>query len=125
MSRRIVLSFAILLMTTVFAGCYRTRLHFGPTPAPIRASKTDIYYVIGIVPLSGPIGIDGICPDGVALIYQWEGLFSAAAKYLSGGVIAAREVEVFCRSGAQANAMMDEDGMLYDVEMISLASPQS
>jgi hypothetical protein len=102
-----------VLAIGALSGCYRTHLVFdGGTPRDIDApgvaktAKFSRTFVIGLWELDAPIPIDGICPSGVAYIYQRLGGWAWVIAVISGGIVEARDVAIVCRDGSRAEVKL-------------------
>jgi hypothetical protein len=116
MTRTVRLALALLLVTTGI-GCYRVNMSFGRNPAPHPASQLNRSFILGLWALDTPIGLDSICPTGVAAVEQWQGVFAGLVLYLSAGIVDSRAIEIYCADGAHARVLLGEDGLIEYVEL--------
>ncbi|PIE18968.1 MAG: hypothetical protein CSA65_03630 [Proteobacteria bacterium] len=103
-----------VLVATLLSGCYRTHLVFdGGMPRdidrPRQAKVANLHrtFVFGLWELDGSIPIDGVCPSGVAYIYQRLGGWSWVISVLSSGLVAGRDMTVVCCDGSRVELKVE------------------
>ncbi len=93
---------AVVAAALFLSGCFQHTFHVNndaaPEPTP-RYVDWNHHVLWGLVDTSGPVNVDAVCPDGVAIIHDEMSVVNSLLAIVTGGIYAPTTTTVYCAQG--------------------------
>lgn len=115
-TRWLTRTMAVGLLALSLGGCFHsTFLNGGDgagAPSPMYTERWYHGAVLGLVDLSGPVGLDEVCPSGWTRIDTSTSFLNGIVEGLVGGLYSPQTVTIYCKGGQAFDAVRDDKGMV-------------
>ncbi|PIE18603.1 MAG: hypothetical protein CSA66_04400 [Proteobacteria bacterium] len=95
-----------LIAALLLAGCFQHTFHLNTDQAPEAAPSFvdwNHHVLWGLVDTSGPVDVDALCPDGVAIVHNEMTVINTLLAVVTGGIYAPTTTAIYCARGADVS----------------------